>query len=70
MNVEKDFGKFCEGKKCPEFVVWSFGEGSRCESCKLVGQSYTVDSYPSSCLFLQEIKQFEQEQLDDNVKLF
>ena len=56
MNKEvKDYGSFCKSKKCPEFIEWNTGYGN-CESCKLVGQSYTVSEYPENCLYLQEIR--------------
>ena len=56
MREETNYNKFCAGKDCPEYIRWSFDVGSDCESCKLIGQSYNIDEYPSECLFLEEIK--------------
>lgn len=43
------FGKVCSKNNCTQFIQWDM-EGGRCESCKLVGQSYYVDEIPKDCL--------------------
>ena len=61
VNV-KIFNEFCYNKQCPEYVEWGAGFGS-CVSCQLVGQSYNIDEYPDNCLFLEEIKKYENERI-------
>ena len=62
-----NFAPFCEEKKCPEFIRWNTGWGT-CESCKLVGQSYELNEYPSECLFHEEIQDYESEQKSYQIK--
>lgn len=55
------------------FVVWSFDNGVceypvNCESCKLVGQSHDITEYPNNCLFMNDIKDYEHEQMMENMK--
>lgn len=54
------FNEFCKSKNCPQCIEWTFGMGSNCVSCKLIGQSYDIDEYPKDCLFLEDIKEFEK----------
>jgi hypothetical protein len=54
----ENYNKFCEEKKCPEYIKWS-AEGATCESCKLVGESYNIYEYPKTCLFIDEIKKIK-----------
>ena len=61
MSKTINYTQFCLNKNCEEYIRWSFDMGE-CESCKRVGQSYTIDAYPEDCLFLDEIKAFEREQ--------
>ena len=49
-----NYSRFCNDKKCPEFIIWDCGE-CICESCKLIGQSYIFNEYPEDCLHLEEI---------------
>ena len=58
-----DYGEFCKGKNCEHFIAWDyeFESGSQpypCESCKLIGQSYSVAEYPEKCSFKSEIEHF------------
>lgn len=59
------FNEFCKNKQCSEYIEWTFDMGAYCTSCKLVGQSYNIDQYPNDCLFLDEIKKFELDNLDN-----
>lgn len=57
----KDYGVFCKLKNCEEFIAWdckfdSEAQPYPCESCKRVGQSYSVTEYPKDCNFLDEIQ--------------
>lgn len=45
-----DYGAICHKNKCEQFVEWDFGHGI-CKSCKLVGQSYIVDTVPPDCIY-------------------
>lgn len=63
LKIEKNneplvFDKFCENKKCEQYHEWETGVGS-CVSCRLVGQSYNIMEYPLDCLFIDEIKEYE-----------
>jgi len=58
----KNYNEFCESKKCPEFIKWNCGYGD-CTSCKIIGQSENVTEYPDECLFLTDIRKFEQEDI-------
>ena len=57
-----NFNEFCVSHNCPEYIRWSFGEGE-CESCKKVGQSYDITTYPDDCLFIKDIQAFEREHI-------
>ena len=59
-----EFSMFCRGKNCPEYIEWDYGYGP-CESCKLIGQSHSINQYPANCLFLDEIKEFEKLEPED-----
>ena len=58
----KTFNEFCKGKQCTEYIEWDFGYAIFF-SCKLVGQSYDNSEYPDNCLFLDEIKKYENERI-------
>lgn len=62
----KDYGEFCASKKCHEFIAWDYEFDSEtqpypCESCKRIGQSYSVTEYPPDCNFLIEIQSIKLE---------
>ena len=42
------FEHICEGTRCEHYAVWDFGYQD-CYSCKKIGQSYNVNTYPSDC---------------------
>jgi len=55
-----EYGEFCRSKNCPEFIAWDFEFESGCqpypcESCKKIGQSYSITEYPKDCNFIDEI---------------
>jgi hypothetical protein len=59
-----NYNKFCKDKSCSEYIEWdfSFDTNSRpypCVSCKIIGQSHDIDSYPEDCKHLDEIKKIE-----------
>ena len=61
-----DFGAFCKGKNCEQFIEWDYSFDEECapypcESCRLVGQSYTVDKYPYNCIHITDITIYEAE---------
>jgi len=47
----------CNVLECKQSIVWDCGEGI-CTSCKLVGQSYTINKYPKNCEHLQQVKEY------------
>jgi hypothetical protein len=58
----RDYGEFCRcAVNCEHFIEWEMVMDEECqpylcESCKLVGQSYVVDSYPDECPHISAIK--------------
>jgi len=55
-----DYGQFCKDKNCEHFIEWDYVfdddcQPYPCESCKLIGQSHTVDEYPDNCPYIDEI---------------
>jgi hypothetical protein len=48
------FNEFCAKKECPEYISWSFGNGT-CESCKLIGQSYNITEYPKNRMLFMTV---------------
>jgi len=58
----RDYGEFCRSAvNCEHFIEWEmvFDVDYRpypCESCRLVGQSYVVDTYPDDCPHITAIK--------------
>ena len=58
-----DYGEFCKSKNCEHFIAWEFNGDEEtqpypCESCKLIGYSYSVVEYPENCPFKSEIEHF------------
>ena len=51
----ENLNSFCENKGCSEFIKWDFG-GPSCFSCKLVGESYNIDTIPKECPFKDEAR--------------
>ncbi len=49
----------CSGTGCKHYIVWDFGY-TNCYSCKLIGQSYHVTTYPDNCQFIEEMKKETQ----------
>lgn len=50
----ESFAYVCQKNNCPEFIEWQI-EGGVCQSCKIVGQSYNVDTIPRNCFFKGEM---------------
>jgi hypothetical protein len=60
----ENYGEFCRIKNCEHFIEWEFAVNEetqpyQCESCKLIGQSYSVNEYPENCQFKSEIEHFK-----------
>jgi len=51
----KNYNDFCKTHECPEYLEWDNGCG-KCISCKKVGESYDIESYPDDCLHLFAIQ--------------
>lgn len=66
-NIPVNYAPFCEEKKCPEFIRWQI-EGTTCESCKKVGQSYDLNEYPPDCLHIEDIEDYKTEQESFHIK--
>lgn len=66
--MKKNLGKFCRESKCPAYIEWSYNPADPsdnygivyCESCKLVGQSYSIEEYPDDCIHLDAIKRYKE----------
>lgn len=56
------YNDFCREKGCDHYIEWEcqYAPGEQPyphTSCKLVGQSRDIDTYPSNCPFIDEIQQ-------------
>lgn len=54
-SAEKpNYNLFCKSKNCPHYIEWQcYGV---LVSCKLVGESTNIETYPDDCPFVDEIK--------------
>lgn len=53
MNINLD-NFCCNILKCEQSIVWDCGEGI-CTSCKLIGQSYSINKKPIDCLHSEKV---------------
>lgn len=49
-----DATAFCKASECRQFIEWAVDYGT-CSSCKLVGQSYVVDTIPANCEKMHDV---------------
>ena len=49
------YNEWCKANGCENYIEWSTGHGD-CVSCKIVGQSYNIDTIAERCLFKKNAK--------------